>query len=143
MGAPKGNTNALKHNLYGSRYTPQERAALSRMSPDDFRHEISMLRVAVKNVFEIQARLHQAVERITDSAPPEVIEALAKITNSLSSAVTSLSTVARTHAILSGRDASLNNAFEQGLNSLSVFLDDDYRLSSRADKEDQAEVLIE
>jgi hypothetical protein len=143
MGAPKGNTNALKHNLYGSQYSPRERANLRRMSPDDFRHEIYMLRVAIKNIFEIQSSLHKTVERIQDSSPSEMLESLARITNSLSIAVTSLSTIARTHALLGGADASLNDAFERGLNSLSVFLDDNYHISSRSDKEDLAEVLVE
>ncbi len=42
MGAPKGNTNALKHGLYAKHYTPAERAELRRMLPDDLQHEMYM-----------------------------------------------------------------------------------------------------
>ena len=35
MGAPKGNTNALKHGLYAKRYSPEETAGLRKMQPED------------------------------------------------------------------------------------------------------------
>jgi len=143
MGAPKGNTNALKHGLYARHYNGEERLGLRNMSPEDFRHEIYMMRVAVKNVFKIQSDLHKAVEKVQDSVDTETIEALAKITNSLALAVTALSTVARTHALINGKDASANDAFEQALNSLPIFLDDSHLIECRADAEDMEEIRVE
>jgi uncharacterized protein YjcR len=43
-GAPKGNTNALKHGLYAKQYSPEEQKELRRMSFDDLQHEINAMR---------------------------------------------------------------------------------------------------
>lgn len=143
MGAPKGNTNALKHGLYARHFSLAEQEGLRKMSPEDYRHELNMMRVAVKNLFEIQASLHESVKGLLASKEPIDVEALARITNSLSLAVTALNATARTYALFSGTDTSLNDAFDEALNSLSVFLDDKYLSESNADIDEQAEVLIE
>jgi len=140
MGAPKGNCDALKHGLYAKHFSPAEQAELRRMPPDDYQHEIYMMRVAVKNLFEIQMRLHEKVESVLNSKEPIDVEALTKITNSLSLAVTALNTTARTYALFNGADTSLNDSFDEALNSLSVFLDDRYLIETEA--EQQAEILV-
>ena len=143
MGAPKGNTNALKHGLYAKRYSPEETAGLRKMSPEDYRHEIYMMRVAAKNVFEIQSDLHEMRERMQDTDQLMYIEGLAKITNSLALAVTALSTMARTYALFSGTDSSLNDPLDEALNSLPIFLDDKYLSESNEDVDGQEEIFVE
>ncbi len=143
MGAPKGNTNALKHGLYAKHFKLEDQIRLRRMSPEDYRHEIYMMRVAVNNVFEIHARLHALAEKVLENNQTCDVEALSKITNSLALAITALSTTARTYALFNGTDASVNDAFEEALKSLPVFLDGKYLIESRADGQEQEEVLVE
>ena len=141
MAAPKGNTNALKHGLYAKRYSREEQAGLRKMPPEDYRHEIYMMRVAVKNVFEIHSELHKMVERMLEADQPADIVALATITNSLALAVTALNTTARTYALFSGTDSGMEDAYDEALNSLTIFLDDTY-LRERNEDVDE-EVLVE
>ncbi|MGA2488639.1 MAG: hypothetical protein ABSF99_00420 [Anaerolineales bacterium] len=143
MAAPKGNTNALKHGLYAKHFSPTEQAGLRSMSPEDYRHEINMLRVAVKNMFQIHSDLKKIVERMLACEQPADVDGLAKITNSLALAVTALNTTARTYALFNGTDTSLNDSIEEAMDSLPVFLDDKYLIESRADEEDLEEVLVE
>ena len=143
MGAPKGNTNALKHGLYAKHFSPEEQTRLRKMSPEDYRHEIAMMRLAVSNLFQIQVQLHKMVEEALRDKQSCDVEALSKISNSLSLAVTALNTVARTHALFNGTDTSGNDAFEEALNGLSIFLDDTYLSGPRADTDDQDEILVE
>lgn len=143
MPAPKGNSNALKHGLYARHFRPEELADLRSMPAGDYHHEINLMRVVVKRLFEIQSRLQSMLDDAHLTGQPCDVEALSRISNSLSGAVIALNSTARTHALLGGTDASLNDAFEQALNSLSIFLDGPRLLKSRADKEDQAEILVE
>ena len=143
MGAPKGNTNAFKHGLYARHYSPEEQAGLRTMTPEDYRAEIAMLRVAVKNIFEIQVRLHAMVKERLQTDQPCDVEALAMISNSLSLAVTALNTTARTYALFNGTDRGIEDAYEKALNGLSIFLDDTHLIESRADLEDMQEILVD
>lgn len=126
MPAPKGNTNALKHGLYSKHFSAEEQTRLGKMSPEDYRHEINMMRVAIRNVFEIQVRLHKEVEDLMNTGKAYDVEALAKITNSLSLAMTALNTTARTYALFNGSDTNVTDAFDEALDSLAVFLDGKY-----------------
>lgn len=141
MGAPKGNTNALKHGLYAKRYSPEEIAALRNMSPQDFRHEYFMMRVAVKNIFQIQQRIRARMDSKEGSSNPEDEGALAKITNSLAVAMTALNTTARTYALFSGTDTTLNDPLDEALSSLPIFLEDTYL--KEGEEEEGREVLVE
>jgi hypothetical protein len=143
MGAPKGNTNALKHGLYARHFKPRETDALRRLSPRDFRREIDLMRVVVGRLSGIHAQLNEQVRGSLLAGQPCDVDALAKISNSLSLAVTALNTTARTHAILSGADAVVIDAFEVALNSLPIFIDDKHLIECQADKEDQQEILID
>ena len=51
-GAPKGNTNALKHGLYAKHYSPEEQKELRRMSFDDLQHEINAMRKVAADILE-------------------------------------------------------------------------------------------
>ena len=137
MGAQKGNTNALKHGLYAKRYSPEETAGIRKMQPEDYRHEIYLMRVTIKNLFAIHAKLYQKAESGENTA----VDGLAKITNSLSLAITALNTTARTYALFNGADSSLNDPLDEVLDSLPIFLDDKY-LTER-NEEVGGEVLVE
>jgi hypothetical protein len=126
MPAPKGNKNALKHGLYSKHFSQEEQTRLGKMSPEDYRHEINMMRVAVRNVFEIQVRLHKELEELMNAGQGYDVEALAKITNSLSLAMTALNNTARTYALFNGTDTNVKDAFDEALDSLAVFLDGKY-----------------
>ena len=141
MGAPKGNTNALKHGLYAKHFTAEERAWLRKMSPEDYRHELYMMRMAVNSVFEIQQRIRTRMDSRPGFSDPEDEEALARITNSLALAMTALNTTARTHALFSGTDTTLNDPLDEALDSLPIFLDDKYL--KETEEEDGGEVLVE
>jgi hypothetical protein len=143
MGAPKGNTNALKHGLYAKHFSPEEREQLRRMPPSDYRHEIYMMRLASDYVFDVQKRIYQMTIGIENSDKPMDVEALAKITNSLSLAVTALNTTERTYALFNGMDTGTNNAFDEALNSMTIFLDDKYLTETNEEAEQQGEIFVE
>lgn len=137
MGAPKGNTNALKHGLYANRYSPEEMAGIRKMLPDDYRHEIYLMRVTINNLFTIHSRLFRKIE----SGESVDTDGLAKISNSLSLAITALNTTARTYALFSGTDTSLNDPLDEVLDSLPIFLDDKYL--TEGNEEVGGEILVE
>jgi hypothetical protein len=140
MGAPKGNRNALKHGLYAKHYTAEELARLRKMKPDNYEPELGMIRMAVNNVFEIHNYIKKMMAEAMRNNQPVDVEALAKITNSLSLALTALNTTARTQALFSGTDTSFNDDFDMALNSLPVFLDDKYLTET---EEEGEEILVE
>jgi uncharacterized protein YjcR len=51
-GAPKGNTNALKHGLYAKLYSPEQKADLKKMALDDLAHEINAACVVVSDILK-------------------------------------------------------------------------------------------
>ncbi len=120
MAAKKGNTNALKHGLYAKRFTDVERADLGKMPSDDLRPEIAMLRVIINQIFEL---IKPTTEETELFEKPKTISAddLAKLSNSLTTAVTTLSTTARTHAILNGEYNPLNDALMAALANMSAY----------------------
>ena len=141
MGAPKGNTNALKHGLYAKHFTKEEQRWLRRMAKDDYSPEIDMMRKVVKSVFVSEVRIHAVLDSMPSSNDPKDYEALARITNSLAQAVTALNTTARTQALFSGTDESLNDPLDEALDGMAIFLDDKYLLEK--DGEGEEEILVE
>ena len=139
MAAPKGNKNALKHGLYAKHFTQEDLARLRKMTPDNYEPELGMIRKVVENVFEIQVYLQKIEAEAAQNNQPVEVEALAKITNSLSLALTALNTTARTQALFSGTEPSFNDDFDEALNSLPVFLEDDYLKET----EEEGEILVE
>ncbi len=124
MAGIKGNTNALKHGLYARHYDVQDRAELRRMSPEDFRHELYLMRSVVSNLYAIHNRLRRLVEEKLVLGEPADLEGLSRITNSLSLAVTALNTTARTYAVFNGRNSLLNDALDEALDNMPIFLDE-------------------
>lgn len=101
--APKpGNTNALKHGLYARHFTPGEVRDLRKMPMDDLRQEIALLRIVVSRMLAL-----------AESEPD--LEAITKLMNSLSTAVTTLNTTIRTHSLLTGNYSPLDEALAGAL----------------------------
>ena len=126
MGAPKGNTNALKHGLYAKHFSQEEQTRLRKMSPEDLRHEIGMMRVAVKNVFDVQVREYERVKSLMNAGQVYDVEPLAKTTNCLAAAVTALNSTLRTYALFNGSDTNVRDALDEALDGMAVFLDGKY-----------------
>ena len=142
MGAPIGNTNALKHGLYAKHYTAEERAGLRRMAPNDYRHEIFMMRETVDSEYEISRLVQEMVKKSLEANQPANMDELAKVMNSLAVAVTALNTTARTYALFNGSDTSQEDALDEALNCLPFFLDDTY-LGEKNEDVNGKEVLVE
>jgi hypothetical protein len=143
MGAKKGNSNALKHGLYARHIEVGNWSGLRDTPPGDQQEEIVLMRAVVRNLFGLHARLQAQVNGELDEGRTENVEQLAKLTNSLSLAITALNTIVRTQAILSARDGSVNDAFAQGLASLPVFAEEKYLLTAGMELEEEEEILAE
>jgi len=107
--APKpGNTNAYKHGLYAKRFAKEEVTALKKMPADDLRQEIALLRVVIDRMLKIS-------EGISDA------EVAAKIMTSLSTAITTLNSTVRTHALMSGNYQPLDDALAGALDDVPFY----------------------
>jgi hypothetical protein len=116
-GAPKGNTNALKHGLYARHFLDDQRTGLKRMEWDDFRHEEFLHRVIAEGIFEILNDL------LTGYKPD--IDQVIKLANSLAICTLAAGTHARTHACLNGSAVPLDEAFSGALDDVPFDLPDD------------------
>jgi hypothetical protein len=143
MGAKKGNTNALKHGLYARHIDPGNWSGLRDIPPEDCQEEILLMRSVVRNLFELHAALQAQVKGELNEGRTENVEALSKLTNSLSLAITALNTTVRTQAILHARDGSVNDAFALALASLPVFADERCLLTAGTEPEEEEEILAE
>ena len=139
MGAPKGNTNALKHGLYAKHFSEEDRVWLRVMAPGDLRHEMYMIRLATNGVFKIQQRILARLASEPGSSNSEDEAALARMTNSLALALTALNTTARTYALFSGTDTTLNDPLDEALGKLDVFQKDRWL----EDRQEDGEVMVE
>jgi uncharacterized protein YjcR len=141
MGAPKGNTNALKHGLYAKHFSEEEINSLRRMEPEDLRHEIHMMRVAVNNVFKVQVRLRKLLDEAEKKGELYDPDRMAKVTNSLAQAMTALNTTLRTHALFQGKDATVTDALDEALDGMAIFLDKKYLV--RVDEDEEGETPVQ
>jgi hypothetical protein len=114
-GAPKGNTNALKHGLYARFFTDNQRAGLRRMHWADHRHEVNAMRAHGADIYKL---LQDLLSRQLN------VDQFVKLSNSLATAVTATGTAARTHAGLNGEDVQLGDALSEALDDVPAFTDD-------------------
>ena len=133
MGAPKGNKNALRNGLYAKHFTPQERAGLRKMNPEDSTHEMYVLNVIIRDLFEQHILERELVKKLREQGGKVDLEALTRLDNSLSLAITALNGTKRTHALLNGTDATSNDAFDEALNSLAIFKQAPYLIEAKAE----------
>jgi hypothetical protein len=97
-GAPKGNTNALKHGLYAKHFTPAEREHLGKMSPMDSIHEVHLLRLTLEKVLSM-------IESCEDE------DRLIKLYNTLYQGTQRLMTAMRTNSLLLGDNQEILTSF--------------------------------
>jgi hypothetical protein len=115
-GAPKSNTNALKHGLYAKQFNDDQRLGLKRMAWDDFRHEEFAHRVIGVQIFMLLN------EKLAVQHPD--IDQVVKLSNSFAICTTTTGTHARTHAHLNGMDEQQGDALSEALSDVPFFLDD-------------------
>ena len=134
MGAPKGNKNALKHGLYAKHFTPEERAGLQKMKPEDSTHEMYVLQVIINDLFEQHILERECVKKLREQGKKVDLEALTRLDNSLALAITALNGTKRTHALFKGTDATSNDAYDEALNSLAIFKQEPYLIEAKAEQ---------
>jgi hypothetical protein len=142
MSGTKGNTNALKHGLYAKHFTPEQRAGLQKMKPQDGTHHMYVLDVIIDDLFEQHILERGRVNAQREAGEPVDLEALTRLDNSLALAITALNATKRTHALLNGTDATSNDAFDEALNSLAIFKQAPYLIEAQA-QEAVEEVWVE
>jgi hypothetical protein len=142
MSGTKGNTNALKHGMYAKHFTPEQRAGLQKMKPQDGTHQMYVLDVIIDDLFEQHILEREQVKKLREQGQPVDLEALTRLDNSLALAITALNATKRTHALLNGKDAASNDAFDEALNSLAIFKQAPYLIEAKA-QEVVEEVWVE
>jgi hypothetical protein len=108
-GAPRGNTNALKHGFYARRLKKQDLAGLENCPSDGLQDEIAMLRVFIRRVIELG--------RDTDNLS-EAVDLL----RVLCLASTSLNRLIKTQHLLAPAEDEFTAAINQALEELMVEL---------------------
>lgn len=105
----KGNTNALKHGLYAQRFTEIERGHLKRMPELDLAQEVALLRVTIDRIMQKA----ESAEKIDDKA---------KLWNSLTLALTALTTMVRTQNLITGNNKETEQAILDALAEIRIEL---------------------
>lgn len=111
-GAPKGNTNALKHGLYSPRFQEAELKDLKALSEPDLTEEIAMLRLVIRRLI---SRLDEV----------ETLDQLMRYTTTLSLATTQLSRLIKTQRLLLGELDEIGQAIHQAACNLALQQDHD------------------
>jgi hypothetical protein len=134
MGAPKGNKNALRNGLYAKHFTPEQRAGLRKMNPQDNTHQMYVLDVVIGDLFEEHILEKKQVNKLREEGKKVDLEALIRVDNSLALAITALNGTKRTHALLNGTNATSNDAFDEALNSLAIFKKEPVLIEAQAEE---------
>ena len=113
-GAPKGNTNALKHGLYAKHYTPEQRKDLKHMSPEDLTHEINLLRSIAADLYAVHIMLKAFGSQLD-------IDKYDSNANSIVNAADKVGSLAVRLSTLSGTNASINDEFYAALDELPAY----------------------
>jgi len=97
-GAPKRNTNDLKHGLYAKHYTPDESRRMEQMPAMESLHEIHLLRLTIDKVLS-------TIETCEDD------DRRVKLYNTLYLGVQRLMSAMRTQSILVGDSQEILTSF--------------------------------
>lgn len=106
-GAPKGNTNALKHGFYSRHFRQLEAADLEFALSNGLQDEIAMLRVSLRRLFELS----------DDADNPDDAS---KVLATLGLACTHLANMLRTQKILTGEEKSSDDAITLAIQQLML-----------------------
>ena len=111
-GAPRGNSNALKHGLYAKHYKPEEKVELLRMAWNNFLFEILGTRSMAEKAMDLANR-----EMAMPS--PDVVK-VATLISAWTSAITTITLAAVRYGVLTGENASLNDSLAEALAGLPL-----------------------
>lgn len=119
-GAQPGNKNALRHGFYSAEFTKPELTSLDDTKPDDITAEIALIRVCINR---LQKELDYDTKEYTDANGNKRTDTyLLQALNTLAIMTQSISTLARTHAIIHGKSGKVNDAIEDALNQIRLEL---------------------
>jgi len=127
MPAPKGNTNALKHGFYATRFTADETARLDDQKPADVQAEIALLRVCIDRL-TTQLQFDElpdppAIEETSQtigSADRTRDDHYLKQLNTLSLMTQSLATLARTQHMIHGKSGDVVDSILKALEEIRI-----------------------
>ncbi len=101
-GAPVGNTNALKHGFYSTRFKSREIHDLDEISENNLQDEILMLRVFIRRILDHADEIDTITDRIS-------------LLRALSMAVRSITALVRAHQVLGGDTHELSRLLNQAI----------------------------
>jgi len=104
-GAPRGNTNALKHGFYSPRFRDNELEDLKALIEPGLTDEIAMLRIIIR----------RTVDRVDEI---ENLDQQLRFISTLSHASAQLSRLLRTQRLLVGEVSQIEQALQQAIYQL-------------------------
>jgi hypothetical protein len=111
-GAPKGNSNALKHGLYAKHFKSEEKAELRRMAWNNLLFEILGTRSMAEKAMDLANR--------EMSMPSPDVAKVATLISAWTSAITTITLAAVRYGVLTGENASLNDSLAEALAGLPL-----------------------
>ena len=114
MAAPKGNTNALSHGFYRSIFTKFEKQKLTQGKDNDLESEINLVRIIVGRII---SRLDTG--GLSKNKRGELDDKTLKTLNTLLDATTAISTLARSHQLITGKYLPVESAIMDALDDLN------------------------
>ena len=118
MPAPPGNTNAVKHGFYAKRFTRREKNRLTK-GDDDLESEINAMRVIADRIIQrLGENGLQPVE--ADESSTQLSENALKTINTLANVMLTISTLARSHQLVTGKYMPVETAIMDALAELNA-----------------------
>jgi hypothetical protein len=111
-GAPRGNSNALKHGLYAKHFKPEEKAELRRMAWNNLLFEILGTRSMAEKAMDLANR--------EMALPAPDVAKVATLISAWTSAITTITLAAVRYGVLTGENASLNDSLAEALAGLPL-----------------------
>jgi len=111
-GAPKGNTNALKHGLYAKHFKPEEKAELRQMPWNNFLFEIMGTRSMAGIVKDL-------TNREMGNPSPDIAKVVPLIL-AWNTTVSTITLSALRYSFLTGANISLNDSLAEALAGLPL-----------------------
>ncbi len=111
-GAPRGNSNALKHGLYARHFKPEEKAELRRMAWNNLLFEILGTRSMAEKAMDLANR--------EMAMPAPDVAKVATLISAWTSAITTITLAAVRYGVLTGENASLNDSLAEALAGLPL-----------------------
>lgn len=143
MGAPRGNTNALKNGLYSRHLSREQQGRLRKMSFEDFRHEMVALRIFFDTLLEDFLISKRERDQAISAGKPLDFDTPVRLSNAASTIAVAYASLSRTQALFSGRDQSKQDALDRALDQLIFFQNDDYLRERNQDVDARPDITVE